>query len=133
MAHLTSQAVQAWLDRYIEAWRSYDRDQIMALFAEDAAYHYGPWDEPVRGPEAIADSWTEEGRRDAPDAWEARYEPIAINGDLAVVHGRSRYFDVDRTQVRTEYDNIFVIRLDADGRATEFTEWYIEKPKEPGA
>jgi hypothetical protein len=28
---------------------------------------------------------------------------------------------------------VFVIRFDDEGRATDFTEWYIEKPKQPGA
>ena len=50
-----------------------------------------------------------------------------------MTRGRSRYFDTDRTAVRTEYDNIFVIRLDDLGRATDFTEWYMERPKPPGA
>ena len=68
-----------------------------------------------------------------PNSWEARYEPIAIRDDLAVIHGRTRYFDSDRTQVRTQYDNVFLVRFDDDGRATDFTEWYIEKPKQPGA
>ena len=131
MAELTTEAVQAWLDRYVEAWRSNDPAQIRALFAEDATYAYTPWDEPLRGPDAIVDSWLE--NPDAPDSWEARYEPVALNGNLAVVRGRSRYFDSDRTQVRTEYDNVFMIRFDGGGRATDFTEWYIEKPKQPGA
>lgn len=131
MGQLTADQVQGWLDRYVDAWRSNDPAQIRALFAEDATYRYGPWDEPIRGPEAIADAWLE--NPDAPDSWEARYEPLAIHGDLAVARGRSRYFDTDRTAVRTEYDNIFVIRLDEDERATDFTEWYIERPKPPGA
>ena len=132
MAELTFEAVQSWLDRYIDAWRSNEPAQIRALFAQDATYAYSPWDEPLRGPEAIADAWLE--NPDAPDAWEARYEPIAIHGNLAVVRGRSRYFDTDRTQVRSDFDNIFVIRFHPDGHlATDFTEWYIEKPRQPGA
>ena len=131
MANVTPDSVQAWLDRYVDAWRSNDPAQIRALFAEDATYRYSPWDEPIRGPLAIADSWLE--NPDAPESWEARYEPIALNGNLAVTRGRSRYFDSDRTQVRTEYDNVFMIRFDDEGRATDFTEWYIEKPRQPGA
>lgn len=131
MGQVTADQVQGWLDRYVDAWRSNDPAQIRALFAEDATYRYSPWDEPIRGPEAIADAWLE--NPDAPDSWEARYESLAINGNLAVTRGRTRYFDTDRTAVRTEYDNIFVIRLDDLGRATDFTEWYMERPKPPGA
>ena len=42
--------------------------------------------------------------------------------------GRSRYFEEDRSKLRTEYDNVFVIRFAPDGRAREFAEWFIEKP-----
>jgi hypothetical protein len=27
------------------------------------------------------------------------------------------------------FDNCFVLRFDADGRCSEFTEWFIERPK----
>lgn len=131
MAELTEQTVQDWIERWVAAWRSNDRAQIVRLFGEDATYRYSPWDEPVRGAEAIADSWLE--NPDAPDSWEARHAPVAINGNLAVIQGRTRYFDSDRTQVRTEYDNVWFVRFDDAGRAIDFTEYYIEKPKQPGA
>lgn len=35
--------VQAWLDRYIEAWRSGDANDIAELFGEDVAYRYNPY------------------------------------------------------------------------------------------
>ena len=31
-------AVQAWLDRYVEAWKTYDRGQVEALFARVNRY-----------------------------------------------------------------------------------------------
>ena len=127
MSNITSETVQAWLDRYIAAWRANSRDPIVALFAPDATYRYGPFDDPVRGADAIAASWLE--RPDDPDSWTASYRPIAIEGNLAVAHGRSRYFHADRKRLRTEFDNIFVLRLDDQGRCSDFTEWYIERPK----
>ena len=54
---MTHADVQAWLDRYVEAWRTYDRATIEALFTEDAVYGYRPWDSDehtVRGRTAIA-------------------------------------------------------------------------------
>ena len=35
------QSAQDWLDRYVDAWISYDRDDIAALFSEDASYITG--------------------------------------------------------------------------------------------
>ena len=57
MSQLTSEQVQEWLDAYVAAWRSYDHAAIGALFADDATYAYHPWDEPLRGREAIVASW----------------------------------------------------------------------------
>ena len=53
---MTHDGVQAWLDAYVQAWRTYDPADIAALFAENASYAYHPWDEGeavVRGRDAI--------------------------------------------------------------------------------
>ena len=47
--------LQAWLDRYVQAWKSYDPDAIGALFGEDATYRYHPYDgddQVIRGRDA---------------------------------------------------------------------------------
>jgi len=61
------EAVQAWLNAYLEAWRGNEPEAIGALFSEDATYAYNPWDEPVRRREAIVVDWLKEP--DEPDAW----------------------------------------------------------------
>ncbi len=43
----TKVQVQAWLDAYVAAWRSYERDAIVALFTDDVSYAYHPYDEPL--------------------------------------------------------------------------------------
>lgn len=53
---VTKETAAAWLDAYVQAWQSYDPQAIGALFAENATYAYQPWDEPVRGREAIVAS-----------------------------------------------------------------------------
>ena len=35
---------QRWLDDYVEAWKSYDREAIAALFSDDVDYRYHPND-----------------------------------------------------------------------------------------
>lgn len=111
---------QGWLDRYIGAWRSGDPAGIGDLFSADARYWYGPYQDPVVGREAIVASWTEEP--DLPGSWEAEYRPLVVHGDVAVATGESRYAN-GRT-----YSNVFACRFDADGRCTEFREWYMEHP-----
>ena len=125
--------VDRWLVEYVEAWKSYDREQILALFSEDVTYRYRPYDsEPYQGRDAVADSWTESGRRDAPGTYDGEYRTVAIDGDLAVAIGHSTYHDGDGS-VDQVYDNCYVIRFDADGRCREFTEWFMQRPLGAGA
>ena len=128
-------AVQDWLDRYVAAWRSYDRNAIGDLFATDATYRYHPSDEGddvVRGREAIVSAWVEPdgsaSERDEPGTYDAKYEPYAVDGDRAVAVGWSRYF-TDETQSTLDrtYDNVFLMRFDEDGRCAEFTELFMAR------
>ena len=115
-----------WLDRYVAAWQSYDRDAIADLFAEDATQRFKPYEEPVVGRDAIVASWLAEDRIDAPGSWEARYEPFAVEGDRAVVTGVTTYYEDGA--VALVYDNAFTLRFDGEGRCSEFTEWFMKRP-----
>jgi len=120
-------AVERWLAAYVAAWKSYDREAIAALFADDVTVRYHPYDEPIRGRDAVVESWFGAGEgapsTDAEGTYDANYHPVAIDGDLAVAVGVSTY-----TDPAVVYDNCFLVRFDADGRCREFTEWYIERP-----
>ena len=117
---MTSDEVQSWLDRYVDAWRSNDRADIKALFADEATYKYHPWDPPVEGSEAIADDWL--ANPDEPGSWEASYRPLVVNGNQAVTTGNSSYKNGRR------YWNIWEVDFDDDGRCTRFVEWFMRQP-----
>lgn len=125
--------VERWLADYVEAWRTYERERIGALFSDDIEYRYHPYDEPVTGREAVVDSWLGEGEHegasepDRPGTYDARYEPVAVDGDVAVAAGASTYFAEPGGPVEEVYDNCFVMRFGADGRCREFTEWYMKR------
>jgi SnoaL-like domain len=119
-------AVVDWLKAYVRAWETYEPGAIGDLFSDDATYSFHPYDELVVGRQAIVESWLKD--TDAPGTYEATYEPIAIDGDVAVVNGRSRYFrDSSRGDLAKEWDNIFVIEFDKDGRCRSFREWYVAR------
>jgi len=113
-------SVQAWLDTYIRAWRTYDPALIGSLYAEDAIVRFSPFDEPVEGRDAIVEGWLED--KDEPDSWKASYRPIAIDGNTAVVNGRTQYVG---DEGEWEYDNIFVLEFNDDGQVVNFCEWYM--------
>jgi hypothetical protein len=119
--------VDRWLERYVAAWKSYERAEIGDLFSDDAVYRYHPWDEPVLGRDAIVESWLEEDRLDEPGSFEASYTAFAVDGDRAVAVGRSTYLG-DGGAVDKAYDNVYLLRFDGDGRCSEFTEWFMQRP-----
>jgi ketosteroid isomerase-like protein len=127
------QAAQDWLDRYVDAWISYDRADISELFGEDVAYRYHPHDEAIVGRDAVVASWLgdlpgDASTRDAPGTYEAEYAPVAVDGDTVVATGSSRYRDEAGGPVVRTYENCFVMRFDGEGRCREFTEYYVRRP-----
>lgn len=122
---ITHESVTKWLQDYVDAWKSYDAKAIGVLFSENATYRFNPYSEGVKGREAIVANWVE--NRDAPNTYSGEYKPIAVDGNTAVANGQSRYYEADGKTLRREFDNIFVLRFDDDGRCTEFCDWYIEQ------
>lgn len=131
---MTREQVQQWLDSYLEAWKSYDRASIEALFSPDVSYLYHPYDEPIVGRDAVVASWLGEidhegaPARDAPGTYDGSYHPAAVDGDVAVAVGTSTYTDGPGGPVKEVYHNCWLLRFDADGRCREFTEWYMKEP-----
>lgn len=123
--------VDRWLRAYVEAWKSYDRDQIGELFAEDVKYRYHPYDDPVEGRDAVVRSWLGDAgasTRDKKGTYDAAYRAVAVDGDLAVATGSSSYLSEPGGPVQKVFDNCFVMRFDSAGQCREFTEWYVPRP-----
>lgn len=129
------ESAQRWLDDYIAAWLSFDPALTGALFSDDIAYRYHPYDEPYRGRDAVVASWLGEGDDrggasdvDEPGTFEAHYRPIAVDGTVVVAQGVSSYRDTPDGPIVRVYDNCFVMRFDDAGRCQEFTEFYTQRP-----
>jgi hypothetical protein len=119
---------RSWLDRYVEAWRTYDETAIGDLFSDDAEYRWHPWEGPedaALGREAIVAAWLND--RDQPGTWTAEYRAWLVAGDRAVAVGTSRYLEPDGQMVDREYHNVFLCRFDDEGRCREFTEFFMRR------
>lgn len=116
-----SDIVQDWIDGYRKAWTTNDAADVRALFTEDAVYRHSPFDpDPWLGAEEIVAGWTE--HPDDPSDWTFEGHPVVYADGVGVIQGETRYSD------GSVYANLWVIRFADDGRASEFTEWWM-KPK----
>ena len=52
------------------------------------------------------------------------WEIVAVDSDTGVVRTEVRY-----EQPRRDFRNIWIVRLGADGRCTEFEEWFFAAPR----
>jgi hypothetical protein len=111
--------LQRWVDRYVQAWATNDPAEIGGIFSHDATYYTAPFREPWRGRDGIIEEWLR--RKDEPGHWEFHYEVMAATDGLGFVRGWTRYLNP-----AVEYSNLWVIRLEADGLCSEFTEWFME-------
>jgi len=114
--------IEGWLTRYVDAWTSNDPAAIGDLFADDAVYRPTPFSSGWQGREAIVAGWLD--RKDDPGTWEFDHEIVCASEEAAVVRGETRYVTPYPT-----FSNVWLIRLDRDGRCREFTEWWMEKPR----
>lgn len=119
--------VNRWVEAYEQAWRTPGTEPVAALFTDDASYLQSPYAEPLVGLAAIARMWDEE--RDGPDeVFTMTSEPVAVDGDTAVVRVEVRYGE----PVRQEYRDLWVMRFAPDGRCAAFEEWPFW-PRKSGA
>lgn len=110
---------ERWLEGYRRAWESNEADDIRAIFTDDAEYSADPWNPPSRGIDAIIQAWLD--RLDEPGTWSFDGSVIAADGRLVFIQGETAYAS------GTTYSNLWVVRLAEDGRASSFTEWWMDQ------
>jgi hypothetical protein len=111
--------VERWVQGYINAWGTNDPSDIGALFTESATYYTAPHREPWRGRDGIVAGWL--GRKDQQGEWDFEYRVQDVVGNKAYVRGLTTYHD----QNEADYSNLWEVTLDADGRCSEFIEWWM--------
>ena len=121
---------QRWLDAYVAAWKSYDREAIAALFTEDVDVPLPPLrraDPRPRCDRRIV--VRRRGKRPEPRARRAPTTPLRARRDRRRPRrGRRDAAPTMRARPIGVYDNCWLIRFDDRGRCREFTEWFMERP-----
>jgi hypothetical protein len=107
--------VMRWVDGYVDAWRREDAEEVERLFTADARYRTSPYEEVKIGHEAIKAFWLD----DAGEVFTAVAEPIAVEGQRAVVRIEVRYGE----PVQQEYRDLWLLQFADGGRVRDFEEW----------
>jgi hypothetical protein len=116
-AVLDADAVQAWVGRYEQAWRTAGTHLLDGLFDPAATYQTAPFDPPHVGIDAIRVLWDAE--REGPDeAFTMTSSVVAVTDPVAVVRLEVRYGRTGQV-----FRDLWVLRFGADGRCAAFEEW----------
>jgi hypothetical protein len=125
---VTRSQIRQWVTDYERAWRTDGTGPLSGLFSEDASYSTAPFKEPHRGLEAIASMWEAE-RRGPDESFSMNSEVVAVEADTGVVRVEVRY----GPPLEKLYRDLWIVRLDAEGRCIHFEEWPFWPPGTEGA
>ncbi len=116
------EAFAGWLDAYKAAWEQAATDKVLSLFTPDAVYEETPFDEPMRGHQAIRRYW-EEGAEQAQRNVRFSYDIYSVEGDVGMCHWHSTFERVPSGE-RVELDGVLRCTFAADGKCRRFQEWW---------
>ena len=119
MNAVTEQQVQAWVERYVHAWKTEAEDDIATLFTEDAEYHEWPYETSWVGRAEIVRGWL--SRREWQEGgWDFEWTVLTISGDTAAVGGTGTYRKLGT------FTNLWTVTFDDDGACRMFRMWNNE-------
>jgi hypothetical protein len=127
---VTRDQVASWVTAYERAWRAAGTSGLGELFAPDAVYRQGPYNEPALGLPAIGRMW--EAKRDGPgEVFRMTSDIVAVEGSTAVIQVEVRYGE----PTREEFRDLWVMRFTGEGLCASFEEWPFapEAPDPAGA
>jgi hypothetical protein len=113
--------LRTWLDAYGRAWMARDAEVAATLYTEDGTYQVTPFEEPLRGREAILQYWFGVARTE--ENIHFGHEILAVTPEHGVARWWASFVRVP-PGLPTKLDGIFLIVLNADGRCKSLREWW---------
>lgn len=123
---MNTEIFETWLSKYKQAWENRDPLAARELFTEDASYQETPFDEPMRGIEAIYAYWEVVPKTQKSIKFGS--EIIMVTKDLGIAHWNASFERIPGA-VKVLLDGIFIVSLNFDGKCTDFKEWWHRKEK----
>jgi limonene-1,2-epoxide hydrolase len=118
---LTHGDAEDLLEAYKRAWERRDPDLAVELFSEDAEYREDPFEEPMRGSNAIRAYWNEAAAAQDHVEFDAERIWIVERTVLASWHAAyTRRSDAQRVRLR----GFMTLEVDDAGKVWRFREWW---------
>ena len=128
---MTKSEFSNWLDRFGRTWEQQDPDAVVDLFTPDGTYAWGPFNEPIKGRDAIHAAWVHATQGRQQDI-HFGHEVLAVTGDRGIARWWAS-MTARASGRRVRMEGICLVTLAADGRCTVFREWWNEDPPATGA
>lgn len=112
------------LDRYRQAWESFDGDGWVALFTDDAEYHEDPFEPPIVGHNALRAYLLEAAA--AQDQVEMTVERHWVVGPTVLAAWHASFIRRPGRE-RVRIAGFMTLEIAADGRVARFREWWHKR------
>ncbi|UKA68554.1 nuclear transport factor 2 family protein [Arthrobacter sp. FW306-05-C] len=114
---ITESEATGWIHRYVQAWRTNRLDDIATVYARDAEFHERPYETDWNGLDEIAAGWKMRAGWAGTGSWTFGWKLLHLTGDTFAGQGTGTY------PALGTFDNLWVVTLDAEGRATAHWQW----------
>lgn len=121
---MTRESLGNWLRAYGAAWEQRDASAAVDLFAEDALYSVLPFTPLLRCRQELLKYW--QHVTSTQEEVHFGFEILAASPAEGIAHWWASFLR-SREQKRLELDGICVLSLNAQGRCTQFREWWHKR------
>jgi len=114
--NISKEQVTEWVKKYIHAWETGKKEDIEALFTNNAEYREWPYETQLVGLKDIVKGW--QARQQWQDGgWSFEWSILDIKKDTAVIEGTGTYKELGT------FGNFWLVTLDETGTCVMFRMW----------
>lgn len=109
-----------WFEALGTIWKKRQPEKIVDICAEKFVWHETPFSKPITDSSILIKEWKAVSKQ---KDISFSYELITTTDNIGVAHWNAK-FTRTPSMIKVEIDGIFKITLDANGKCTEFRQWY---------
>jgi ketosteroid isomerase-like protein len=114
---MTHDQIDAWIAKYVEAWRDNNASMLVDLFSDQATYREAPWSTTIQGLANIEKFWNEVCSSQGD--FDIQSKIVAVEGATAEVHLSVTY----KTDKPSQWRDVWVLTFDDDGLCDSYLGW----------